>query len=218
MKKLITKNSYLIFFFLTTTNFLFGQVTDKVLPKLKINLNSGITYTRFYGKQPFELVRCIEGCTTLEQTTKPAFALGGTITKLIGSRHYLGVGYNYYRIKIDHILSDHFVVGTLLKKNLVVNYHSFYVLHQYLIKPNNGNLYWNNSIGVDFTDKHKPINNRALFYRTGLEYNFYWGDLKLALNPYLQIGLTPYSEDIYEKKTVMRPFSFGLNFTIPLEF
>ena len=107
--------------------------------------------------------------------------------------------------------------GGTFENKLTLNYHSLYALHQYLIRPNNKNdLFWNNAIGIDHINDNYYTNNWAIFYRTGFEHHFYLGNLTLALNPYFQIGISPYSKKFQEG--AMRPYSFGLNVQIPLVF
>ena len=97
-------------------------------------------------------------------------------------------------------------------------YHSFSLIHQYQLNRTKKYLWWNNAIGIDKTKGDRFIKTWALFYRTSLSFQVkYHKNRGLAMQPFLQIGISPYTQKIEDNEAVMQPIMLGVTVDIPYD-
>lgn len=212
LNKLIT---VLLSLFLTGT--LYAQEQQVFYPKIKILVGAGLSFNSFYGKQPFSTFLCTDGCLPVTQKTLPNFTFGGQVTVKLKQRHYVGIGYRLHQLKLKQEIYDFFDKNTY-PNNLDLTYHSFSLIHQYQLNQAKKYIWWNNAIGLDKTKGNNFIKSWAFFYRTSLSFQVkYYKNRGLAMQPFLQIGISPYTQKSGNNEGVMRPIMLGLTIDIPYD-
>lgn len=210
--KLIT---VLLTLFLTCI--LYGQAQQLNYPKIKIRAGAGLSINDFYGKQPFSTFLCPDGCLPVTQKALPNFTFGGQVIFKLKQRHYLGLGYRWHQLKLRQEVYDFFDKNTY-PNNLDLTYHSFSLIHQYQLNWAKKYLWWNNAIGIDKTKGNNFIKAWSFFYRTSLSFQVkYHKNRGLAMQPFLQIGISPYTQKSGNNQAVMRPIMLGLTIDVPYD-
>lgn len=184
------------------------------LPKWKTSINVGKAQNIFNPKEPFNIIQCFEGCKAIQQKSIPTLMYGGSIMKKVGKRHYLGIDYNRYQIRLEQQYEDFYLnSGNVFDYKADLTLHGYSIAHQFKIFPENNLLFWNNNLGLDKFEGQKNIFERPnVFYRTGFDIGYSLRRVGLYINPFLQLGLTGY---FYE---TIKPTTYGINAKVHLCF
>ena len=194
-----------------------GQKEQLVYPKIKIRAGAGFSINDFYGQQPFPNALCRIECFPVVQKALPSFTFGGQATLRLRRKHYIGAIYRWHQIRLEQENYDLFS-NNIYQDKVDLTYHSFGLVHQYQLNPSKKYLWWNNAIGIDKSNGENNFKTWPLFYRTSLSFQIkYHKNRGLAMHPFFQIGLTPYTKKRGDQKAVMRPMMLGLMLDIPYD-
>lgn len=195
----------------------YGQKTKINYPKVKIRVGAGLSINDFYGQQPFPTILCRIECLPIGQKALPSFTFGGQTTFWLKQRNYLGIGYRWHQIRLEQENFD-LLSENRYQDNINATYHSLSIIHQYQLNPSKKYLWWNNVIGVDRSSGENNFQSWALFYKTSLSFQVkYHKNRGLAMRPFFQIGITPYTKKRGGQSSVMRPMMLGLVLEIPYD-
>lgn len=190
-------------------NIILGQPKKNTYIATEIKLSTGIVYTDFFDKQSFPLFLCWGDCYSVKQTTKPSFIFGGQVNFVVKPRHRLGFGYHWQQIKIEQEILSSFGSTPFIHK-WHLDFHSFFIQHQFQRDITQKNRWWSNAIGIDLSLHRKDLRKWPLFYRTSFAIPLKIANIQgFVIEPFFQIGITNYSSRIVSEKFV-RPFMVGL--------
>lgn len=203
------KKRFLICFILSGATMLIAQSSRS----WQLHLRGGINHTEFYGKQPFPLYGCIEGCHVVQQNTVPDFQFGADLDFLYKEKYPIGFGYRYYRTNIKSTLHSLFD-RINFPNDKILKYHSLFINYNKAIfrsKP----ITWKHSIGTDKLVKpNGHLRPWSLFYRTSLDIPI--ASYPIVLSPSIQIALSSYTKKEFKSQVLMRPLVFSLSVGVPI--
>lgn len=202
---------FLLFFCFLSLN---AQIKERIDAPHKIDLQVGSSNVTFLKTRPLPILVCSTASCEISETQRNITTLtfGGSIAKRISKKHYLGMAYQWYQIKLEQGFEVHYQEDLIIT-DFNSTYHSYSLHHQMILKDAKVAWLWNNDIGLEKLKGGRNIFKQPLFfYRTGIDIGKSWKNVGIYASPFLQVD---FARHLYD---VGRPINYGIQAKVAIHY